>query len=60
MQLLIHLDRLTGGRRVVRIEKITGMEGESVCIQDIFTFNQTGRGRAGLRGGAVHGFRSER
>jgi pilus assembly protein CpaF len=43
LQLLIHLDRLTGGRRkVVRIEEITGMEGEKVCIQDIFTFTQSG------------------
>ena len=43
LQLLIHLDRLTGGRRkVVRIEEITGMEGEKVCIQDIFTYTQTG------------------
>jgi len=52
MQLLIHLDRLTGGRRkVVRIEEITGMEGETVCLQDIFTFNQTGVDEQGYAAG---------
>jgi pilus assembly protein CpaF len=52
MQLLIHLDRLTGGRRkVVRVEEITGMEGETVCLQDIFTYNQTGVDEQGFAAG---------
>ena len=43
IQLLIHLERLTGGRRkIVRIEEITGMEGDKICLQDLFTFEQTG------------------
>ncbi len=43
IQLLIHLERLTGGRRkIVRIEELTGMEGDKICLQDLFTFEQTG------------------
>lgn len=33
---------LDGKRRVTAISEITGMEGDTVTTQDIFTFNQTG------------------
>ncbi len=43
IHLLIHLDRLTGGRRkIVCIEEITGMEGDRICLQEIFQYRQTG------------------
>ena len=43
VQVLVHADRLTGGKRkIVAISEITGMESEVVLIQDIFRFNQTG------------------
>jgi pilus assembly protein CpaF len=43
LHLLVHLGRVTGGRRkVVAISEVTGMEGEAVCLQDIFRFRQTG------------------
>jgi len=43
LNIVVHLSRLTGGRRrVVSVSEITGMEGDIICLQDIFTFRQTG------------------
>lgn len=43
LDLLVHVDRVTGGRRkVVSISEITGMEGDMICMQDIFVFHQSG------------------
>ena len=43
VNLMVHVSRLTGGRRkVVSIAEVTGMEGETFCLQDIFRFRQTG------------------
>ena len=43
LNLVIHLDRMTGGRRkIVSVVEITGMEGQTVCLQDIFRFRQVG------------------
>jgi pilus assembly protein CpaF len=43
LNLVVHLTRLTGGRRrIVSISEISGMEGDVICLQDIFTFRQTG------------------
>ena len=43
INLLVQVGRITGGRRKIRnITEITGMEGEAVCMQDIFRFKQTG------------------
>ena len=43
LDLLIQLERMTGGRRkVVKIVEITSMEGDTICLHDIFQFNQTG------------------
>jgi pilus assembly protein CpaF len=43
LHLLIHVGRMTGGRRkILSIAELTGMEGETVCLQDIFRFRQTG------------------
>ncbi len=43
LNVLVHVARLTGGRRkIVSIAELTGMEGETICLQDIFIFNQTG------------------
>jgi pilus assembly protein CpaF len=43
LNLLIHLDRLTGGsRKIAKIVELTGMEGETICLHDIFRFNQIG------------------
>jgi pilus assembly protein CpaF len=43
LNLVVHLSRLTGGRRkVVSITEVTGIESEVVLLQDLFRFRQTG------------------
>jgi len=43
LDVLIHLDRITGGpRKVTNIVEITGTEGDIVCLHDIFRFVQLG------------------
>jgi len=43
LDVLVHLERLTGGsRKIVKIVEITGMEGDTICIHDIFQFTQVG------------------
>jgi len=47
--------RLTDGRRkVVSIQEITGMEGDIICMQEIFAFRQTGVSDAGAVQGHFH------
>ncbi len=48
LNLLIHVGRLTGGRRrVLNIAEIAGMESATVLIQDLFRFRQMGVGQDG-------------
>ena len=43
IDLVIHMERLRDGtRKVVQVAEVQGMEGESVVMQDIFSFEQTG------------------
>jgi pilus assembly protein CpaF len=43
LNLILQLTRLQdGSRKVTSIQEITGMEGEVVALQEIFTFEQTG------------------
>jgi pilus assembly protein CpaF len=43
LSLVVQLSRTTGGRRkVITIVEVTGMEGETMCLQDIFRFKQIG------------------
>ncbi len=43
IQVLIHLARLSdGSRKIIKISEITGMEGDVVSLQDIFTFEKYG------------------
>ena len=43
LDVLIHLGRLSGGKRkVVTICEITGMESDTICLHDLFRFNQRG------------------
>jgi pilus assembly protein CpaF len=40
---VIHISRLSDGKRkVTSIQEITGMEGDIITMQDIFTYEQTG------------------
>ncbi len=43
IQIVIQARRITGGRRkVTAVSEITGMEGESMQMHDLFVFEQTG------------------
>ncbi len=43
LNVIIHLGRLAGGpRKIVQICEITGMEGETICLHDLFHYNQKG------------------
>ena len=51
MELVVHLERLRDGtRKVVKISEVQGMENDTIVMQDIFMFTQTG-----IRNGAVQG-----
>ena len=48
VDLVIQVARLTDGtRRIVSISEITGMEGETIAMQEIFQFERTGVDGAG-------------
>jgi len=48
LDIVIQLNRLVdGSRKVVSFQEITGMEGEVVTLQEIFSFEQTGVDRDG-------------
>ena len=43
IELVVHLDRMRDGtRKVVKVSEVQGMEGETIVLQDIFEFDQTG------------------
>ncbi|MFW6279529.1 MAG: CpaF family protein [Planctomycetota bacterium] len=43
LDLMVHMDRLTGGgRKIMEIAEITGLEGNVVTMHDIFLYKQTG------------------
>lgn len=48
ISVVVQVARLTDGKRkVISIQEITGMEGEVITMQEIFTFKQTGLGENG-------------
>lgn len=51
IDLIVHMGRLRDGtRKVVKVSEVQGMEGESVVMQDLFLYEQTG-----IRNGRVLG-----
>jgi len=43
IDLVVHVERMRDGtRRVVQVSEVQGMEGESIVMQDLFVFEQTG------------------
>ena len=49
LNIIIHLSRLVdGSRKIVSFQEITGMEGDTITMQEIFSFEQTGIDRDGL------------
>ncbi len=52
INILIQVARLTGGhRKIISIAEITGMEGDALCMQEIFRFQQAGIDRQGNASG---------
>ncbi|MXQ07524.1 ATP-binding cassette domain-containing protein [Alphaproteobacteria bacterium GH1-50] len=48
INVVVQLNRLSdGNRKVVSVSEITGMEGETITMQDIFVFKKTGKGPNG-------------
>ena len=48
IHVVVQLSRLAdGNRKVVSVSEITGMEGETITMQDIFVFKKTGKGENG-------------
>lgn len=48
MNIVIQIERLVDGhRRIVSLQEITGMEGETITMQEIFRFRTTGRAADG-------------
>lgn len=43
IELVVHLERLHDGtRKIVKVSEVQGMEGDTIVMQDLFVFNQTG------------------
>ena len=43
IHMIVHIQRFSDGtRKVARVAEVTGLEGEQLVMQDIFTFQQTG------------------
>ena len=43
LDILVHVSRLTdGSRKLVSLQELTGIEGETINLQEIFVFEQTG------------------
>jgi pilus assembly protein CpaF len=52
---VVQIARLSdGSRKVLTISEITGMEGDVVCMQDIFVFERKGLDESGRVRGAFH------
>ena len=51
MELIVHLERLKDGtRKIVKVSEVQGMESDTIVMQDLFTFEQTG-----IKNGIVQG-----
>lgn len=51
IELIVHLERLKDGtRKIVQVSEVQGMEGDTIVMQDIFVFVQTG-----MKNGVVQG-----
>src|SRR4030042_4801444 len=43
LNVIVHISRMVdGSRKIVSIQEITGMEGDTITMQEIFSFEQTG------------------
>ncbi|MGH9226709.1 MAG: CpaF family protein [Acidimicrobiales bacterium] len=54
LHLIMHLDRLPDGRRIVTaLTELQGMEGDTILMQDIFKYRMHGRGEDGKTDGEL-------
>ena len=52
---IIQIARLTDGRRkLISLQEVVGMEGETITMQEIYTFTQTGTDKDGTVLGRFH------
>jgi len=52
INIIVQTSRLRGGpRKITRISEITGMEGDTVSMQDLFVFEQSGVDEEGVAQG---------
>lgn len=53
--IVVQVSRMTDGkRRLISIQEITGMEGDIITMQEIFTYSQTGIDENGIIQGQFH------
>ncbi len=51
IELVVHLERMKdGSRKIVQVSEVQGMESDTIVMQDLFVFHQTG-----IRNGIVQG-----
>ena len=51
IELVVHLERVKdGSRKVVQVSEVQGMESDTIVMQDLFVFKQTG-----IQNGIVQG-----
>ncbi len=42
LDVILHLERMTdGSRRVTSLQEVTGMEGDTITLQEVFSFEKT-------------------
>ncbi len=52
LNIIVHLSRLVdGSRKIISFQEIAGMEGDTIILQEIFSFEQTGIDAEGRAGG---------
>ncbi|MBF6570163.1 MAG: TadA family conjugal transfer-associated ATPase [Candidatus Binataceae bacterium] len=55
VHIFVHVSRMSdGSRKVMKISEITGMEGETIMLQDLYEFQRTGVGPNGKVLGQFH------
>jgi pilus assembly protein CpaF len=51
IELIVHLERLKDGtRKIVKVSEVQGMESDTIVMQDLFLFNQTGFANGKVQG----------
>jgi pilus assembly protein CpaF len=52
LNIIVHLSRLVdGSRKIISFQEVSGMEGDTIILQEIFSFEQTGIDAEGRAGG---------